>query len=77
MDQGEDFSKALKHASKVVDDPEITQQSIARKSKAASSFYQFLECIVPYGKAKQAELGSSAKPQQKSKSPPAKEKRQQ
>ena len=28
MDQGEDFSGGLKHASKVVDDPQITKESV-------------------------------------------------
>ena len=60
MNQGEDFSKALKLASKVVNDPEITQQNVKSKFKAVYSFYVWLECIVSYGKAKQAQNGTSA-----------------
>ena len=69
MDQGEDFSKGLKLASKIVDDPEITRNSAKAKSASVYHLYVWLECIVEYGKMKQAELGTAQKFSSKSKSP--------
>ena len=69
MDQGEDFSKGLRLASKILSDPEMTLESTKKKSKAAYDLLQWLLCVVPYGKAKQQELGTAVKSNAKSKSP--------
>ena len=59
----------MRLASKILSDPEMTLGNTKKKSKAASDLLEWLLCIVPYGKAKQQELGTAVKSNAKSKSP--------
>ena len=49
MDKGEDFSKGLREAKSLVDNPDVDAHSVHESSKAAYGLYQWLQFIIPYG----------------------------
>ena len=71
MQDGKDFSKGLRQAQEIVNNPDVNFGTVKKKSAACANLYSWLEAIVHVGNGHRP-TSASASPS-KSQSPPKKQ----